>query len=184
MSFGLKGNWIKNSQDEKLIMMTEDKGMYCVGLRNDERKAMMAKLEEETGSIEWGCVAHVLIHPKKRKGKLAAKSKTMIFVGYSEDSKAWRFVNPTTGKVHITDESRDVRFDEHLRWQDVKDEVSRYGVIAPDLERDTNEIYETKEAFLDDAALEEEDTALEPDGAIDTQEVDDESVGDIFEHLN
>lgn len=60
----------------------------------------------------FGCVAHV-----KRLGpgidKLADRSTPMIFIGYEEGSKAYRFYDPVAKKVRV---SRDVKFEELRRW--------------------------------------------------------------------
>eukprot|EP01018_Ginkgo_biloba_P000237 Gb_33365 [translate_table: standard] len=53
-------------------------------------------------------VAYVHILDKKRK-KLDAKSELCIFMGYSEETKGYRFYNPMTKQLII---SRDVLFNE------------------------------------------------------------------------
>jgi hypothetical protein len=45
--------------------------------------------------------------------KLDDRSVPMVFIGYSEGAKAYRMLEPSTGKVHI---SRDVVFDESRGW--------------------------------------------------------------------
>lgn len=55
----------------------------------------------------FGCVAHVK-QGSKRLTKLEDRSTpTMVFVGYESGSKAWRFYDPNTRRVHV---SRDVLF--------------------------------------------------------------------------
>ena len=54
------------------------------------------------------CLAYVHVSKELRK-KLDAKSKSCIFIGYSDSSKAYRLYNPKTRKITI---SRDVIFDE------------------------------------------------------------------------
>lgn len=61
----------------------------------------------------FGCIAYSHISDEKR-GKLDDKSEKCIFVGYSENSKAYRLYNPISKKVII---SRDVKFDEAKLWQ-------------------------------------------------------------------
>jgi transposase InsO family protein len=56
----------------------------------------------------FGCVAYVHIVDQKRQ-KLDPKSESCIFVGYSEQSKAYRLYNPLTNSIFV---SRDVIFDE------------------------------------------------------------------------
>ena len=54
----------------------------------------------------FGCKAYVFVHKEQRK-KLDDKAEKMIFVGYSEESKGYRFLDKTTSRIRI---SRDVVF--------------------------------------------------------------------------
>ena len=56
----------------------------------------------------FGTPAYVHI-PKEKRHKLESKAKLMMFVGYDEQSKAYRMVDKKTGKIEV---SRDVRFTE------------------------------------------------------------------------
>lgn len=60
----------------------------------------------------FGCVAYAHV-PDELRRKLDNKGEKCIFVGYSEESKAYRLYNPTTKKVII---SRDVQFVEDEAW--------------------------------------------------------------------
>lgn len=60
--------------------------------------------------------------PKERRKKLDQKSVRMIFVGYAEGRKAYRFLNPDTNTVVI---SRDARFVEELVGNETIREVLR-----------------------------------------------------------
>ena len=60
----------------------------------------------------WGCLAHVHI-PKEKRTKLDDRSFTCVLTGVSEESKAYRLINPETMKVVI---SRDVVFEEEKGW--------------------------------------------------------------------
>lgn len=52
----------------------------------------------------------IMVHiPKKKRAKFDEKSSKMVFVGYDDRAKAYRCLNPTTGKVIL---SRDVIFHE------------------------------------------------------------------------
>lgn len=57
----------------------------------------------------FGCKAMVHI-PKQRRRKLDPKSRELIFVGYSQETKGYRFIDPVTKKLI---KSRDVVFLEH-----------------------------------------------------------------------
>ena len=58
---------------------------------------------------ELGCISLAHIPNEKRK-KLEPKSHKCLFMGYSEESKAYRLYDLTTNKVFV---SRDVKFGEH-----------------------------------------------------------------------
>ncbi|KAG8064903.1 hypothetical protein GUJ93_ZPchr0004g39485 [Zizania palustris] len=60
----------------------------------------------------FGCVAHVKVAGDHLK-KLDDRSVPMVFIGYEEGTKAYRFFNPKTKRVHI---SRDAVFDEGRSW--------------------------------------------------------------------
>ncbi|GJW21496.1 putative RNA-directed DNA polymerase [Tanacetum coccineum] len=60
----------------------------------------------------WGSIAHVHI-PKQKRTKLDAKSFICILTGVSEESKAYRLIDPHTFKVIV---SKDVVFEEHRSW--------------------------------------------------------------------
>jgi hypothetical protein len=67
----------------------------------------------------FGCVAHVK-QGNKRLGKLEDRSTMMVFIGYEPNSKAWRFYNPVTRRVHV---SRDAVFEEDRAWSWNEDEI-------------------------------------------------------------
>ena len=60
----------------------------------------------------FGCVAYAHIPDQLRK-KLDSKGEKCIFVGYSDESKAYRLYNPSTKKFVI---SKDVQFIEEETW--------------------------------------------------------------------
>lgn len=60
----------------------------------------------------FGCVGHVHI-PEAKRTKLDDKSCKCIFLGVSEESKAYRMYNPTSKKIMV---SRDVVFEETRNW--------------------------------------------------------------------
>ncbi|KAI4365323.1 hypothetical protein MLD38_021316 [Melastoma candidum] len=60
----------------------------------------------------FGCVAYALL-PKKKE-KFDEKSKKLIFIGYSEESKGYHLFDPKTNNLVI---SRDVIFDENAEWK-------------------------------------------------------------------
>ncbi|TFY51065.1 hypothetical protein EVJ58_g10757 [Rhodofomes roseus] len=57
----------------------------------------------------FGCKAFVHVPKEQRSGKLDKKAVEMIFVGYEQGSKGYRFWNPATRGIVV---SRDVTFDE------------------------------------------------------------------------
>ena len=84
-------------------------------------KAIMNRvLEEAWSDIKqdvthmrvFGCVTYAHIPDQLRK-KLDSKGEKCIFIGYSEESKAYRLYIPSTRKFVI---SRDVKFIEEKTW--------------------------------------------------------------------
>ena len=65
----------------------------------------------------FGCVAYAHIPDELRK-KLDKKVQKCIFVGYLEDTKAYKLYDPVTRKVII---SRDVQFVENESWDGTVD---------------------------------------------------------------
>ncbi|WVZ58489.1 hypothetical protein U9M48_008761 [Paspalum notatum var. saurae] len=61
----------------------------------------------------FGCVAHVKV-AGKHLAKLDDRSTPMVFVGYEPGTKAYRFYNPNTRRVHV---SRDAVFEEERSWE-------------------------------------------------------------------
>jgi hypothetical protein len=61
----------------------------------------------------FGCLGFV---KDKRPGlkKLDDRSTPMVFIGYSEGAKAYRMLDPNSGRVPV---SRDVIFDENRGWE-------------------------------------------------------------------
>ncbi|KAK3002660.1 hypothetical protein RJ639_018364, partial [Escallonia herrerae] len=60
----------------------------------------------------FGCLAYHLIHSQERE-KLDEKGEKCIFMGYSDESKAYRLYKPETNELIV---SRDVIFDETKAW--------------------------------------------------------------------
>ena len=60
----------------------------------------------------FGCVAYAHI-PDQLRRKLDSKGEKCIFIGYSEESKAYRLYIPSTKKFFV---SRDVQFIEEEAW--------------------------------------------------------------------
>jgi hypothetical protein len=50
----------------------------------------------------------------KQLTKLEDHSTMMVFIGYEPGSKAWRFYNPATRRVHV---SHDTVFEENRAWR-------------------------------------------------------------------
>ena len=70
------------------------------------------------------------------KRKLDDKSQKCIFVGYSEESKAYRFYNPITKKYVI---SRDVVFKEEEAWDGSIDKLVGEEAVTPHTEDEEDE---------------------------------------------
>jgi hypothetical protein len=50
------------------------------------------------------CVAHMK-QGDKRLTKLEDQSTSMVFIGYEQGSKAWRFYDPVTDRVHVSSDA-------------------------------------------------------------------------------
>lgn len=83
----------------------------------------------------FGYVAYVLV-PAEIRRKLADKSEKYIFIGYSEQSKAFRLYNPVSKKM-IT--SRDVIFKEEEAWDGNIDRSVTIGAPIPNNEEEQEE---------------------------------------------
>ena len=78
----------------------------------------------------FGCEAYIHI-PKQNRRKLDDKAEKLIFIGYSEQSKAYRFLNPRTEQIKI---SRDVIFlDSVHRTCDSIKEIEKKAVREDDV---------------------------------------------------
>ncbi|CAN6200243.1 unnamed protein product [Urochloa humidicola] len=60
----------------------------------------------------FGCLAYAKI-VKPSASKLEDRSRPLVFIGYASGTKAYRLLDPATGKVTV---SRDVIFDEAVGW--------------------------------------------------------------------
>lgn len=60
----------------------------------------------------FGCLGHVHV-PTQKRIKLDTKSIKCVFLGVSENSKAYRMFDPISNKIII---SRDVVFEEEKQW--------------------------------------------------------------------
>lgn len=70
----------------------------------------------------FGCVCHIHV-PKEKRKKFDPKSEACIFMGYSDESKAYRVYQPIQGKVII---SRDVIFSENQQFKEVTDNLNNH----------------------------------------------------------
>ena len=60
----------------------------------------------------FGCIAYVHVPDEKRR-KLEPKAHKCIFIGYSQEKKAYKCYDPSTRESLV---SRDVIFDEMASW--------------------------------------------------------------------
>lgn len=120
----------------------------------------------------FGCEAWVQIPAEKRK-KMEVKSRKMVFVGYSNQHKAYRFLDTGSDRITI---SRDVKFVEDLQMNKNLDEkVIRENVVSvetnveleplvkndeePDQENDILENESDEEQYSEEEELEEEEVS-------------------------
>lgn len=83
----------------------------------------------------FGCIAYAHVPDEKRK-KLDDKSEKCIFMGVSENSKAYKLFNPLTNKIVI---SRDVVFDEEnaWNWSDKKQQLTPTPISFDEIEENS-----------------------------------------------
>ncbi|KAK9941415.1 hypothetical protein M0R45_018018 [Rubus argutus] len=82
----------------------------------------------------FGCIAYAHIPDEKRK-KLDDKGEKCVFLGVSEQSKAYKLFNPITKKIVV---SRDVIFDEESTWN-WSEKATRQQQIPVSFDEDTEE---------------------------------------------
>ncbi|KAM1484192.1 hypothetical protein EV2_037025 [Malus domestica] len=78
----------------------------------------------------FGCVAYAQV-PEAKRRKLDNRGEKCVFVGYSEESKAYKLYNPLTGKLVV---SGDVIFSEEDAWKWNNKEVSKEKIVSTDFE--------------------------------------------------
>ena len=83
----------------------------------------------------FGCVAYAQVPEVKRK-KLSDHGEKCIFIGYNEESKAYKFYNPLTKKLVI---SRDV-FNEKETWNLSEEETTLEQPVVDELDELPQEV--------------------------------------------
>jgi hypothetical protein len=82
-------------------------------LKDKTPEEVFSGIKPEVGHLRiFGC--HVYIHvPKEKRTKMEPSSKKGVFVGYSENSKAYRIYVPGQRQIEV---SRDVTFHEEAAF--------------------------------------------------------------------
>ncbi|KAF8377730.1 hypothetical protein HHK36_031114 [Tetracentron sinense] len=84
----------------------------------------------------FGCIAYAQV-PEAKKKKLDDRGEKCIFIGYSEESKAYKLYNPLTNKVVV---SRDVIFSEEETWNwDKEEKIKENRIEIEEQETDHGE---------------------------------------------
>jgi hypothetical protein len=78
----------------------------------------------------FGCIAYAQV-PEAKRRKLDDWGEKCIFVGYSEESKAYKLYNPLTNKVVV---NRDVIFNEEESWNWSNKEADKENVVSDESE--------------------------------------------------
>ncbi|KAI3501210.1 hypothetical protein L1887_29073 [Cichorium endivia] len=90
----------------------------------------------------FGCIGHVHV-PAQLRTKLDTRSHKCVFLGVSQESKAYRLYDPSSEKIVI---SRDVIFDEDGSWDWSKDNQDTQELIIEDDEPVQEEQQEEEQA--------------------------------------
>jgi hypothetical protein len=94
----------------------------------------------------FGCIAYAHV-PDAKRTKLDDKAVKCVFLGVSEESKAYKLYNPITRNIVI---SRDVQFDEENTWDWKKTDANLFQ--DSNLYEDAS--YGTEEGFIGDRRIE------------------------------
>lgn len=63
----------------------------------------------------WGCMATSLLPDQAREGKLQTKGVLVVHLGIDPETKGWRVLDPSSGRVFV---SRNLQFMEGTMWKD------------------------------------------------------------------
>ena len=74
----------------------------------------------------FGCVAYAHV-PDQLRRKLDSKGEKCVFVGYCDESKAYKLYNPSTKKLIV---SRDVQFIEDEAWDGSLEKIVNVKTIV------------------------------------------------------
>ena len=91
------------------------------------KKAWSGRKHSVSHMKVFGCVAYAHV-PDELRRKLDSKGEKCIFVGYSNESKAYKLYNPISKKVII---SRDVKFVEDEAWDGTLDKTINIAANIP-----------------------------------------------------
>ncbi|KAF8408584.1 hypothetical protein HHK36_004647 [Tetracentron sinense] len=117
-----------------MFEMATTKMTYWPGLPRCPTKSVKNKTPQEAWSGYkpsvlhlkiFGCIVYTQVPEAKRK-KSDDRGEKCIFIGYSEESKAYKLYNPLTNKVVV---SRDVIFSEEETWNWDKEEKIKENQI-------------------------------------------------------
>ena len=91
--------------------------IYHSALGNKTQEEMFTRENPEVSPLKiFGCLVYIHI-PKEKRTKLDPSGKKGLFVGYSEQSKAYRIYIPVYHQIEL---SRDVTFDEDIAFKKSK----------------------------------------------------------------
>ena len=122
------------------------------------------------------CIGNVHI-PDARRQKLDARSKKQVLIGYSEESKGYKMIDPCTMKVTI---SRDIVFEEGEKWdwkstaEETKHDILDWGE-AYEQTYNQGEESEDEAALNEDEGNHENDETISNDAAASQDQTDDDT---------
>jgi len=109
----------------------------------------------------FGCIGNVHVS-NPQKLKLDARSQKCVMLGYSEESKGYKMVDPITKKVIV---SKDVVFEEEQSWdwrktEEDKNDMLDWGEVDADIYASSDEENETEESLEEGESSQSNDAAI------------------------
>jgi hypothetical protein len=105
-------------------------------LKDKTPEEVFSGIKPEVGHLRiFGCPVYIHV-PKEKRTKMEPSGKKGVFVGYSENSKAYRIYVPGQRKIEV---SRDVTFHEEAAFKKSRELQQESEAVQPDSPSSENE---------------------------------------------